>query len=463
MVACLQAPAAALLRFSSYTTCWDTTFLHVDSRFTPQNRHVMKAKARVGAWLQARPVLFWAFVPLFRSAQRTRHRVLRFVCRPTQDRFLHPYRLLSVPPSEIEYKTLLPGSALRGRGCGWVLDGDWDAPEHPFVNDMRYQSVRDVVSSGSRWQDTREYAGDLATLQKGLPVRHCWTCEELDMRFDALDRLIETIRCEGYLTQSELRRRRTREAQLGRQDEISVAIGRHGDILYRDGAHRLAIAKLVGTPLVPVEVEVRHVEWMKFRLRIERYADAHGGRVPQPLPHPDLDDIPAAERCESRLRTIVASLPEPCTVLDLAPGWGYFCQRLEKEGFSCTAVEPSPEAAGFLATLRRACNRSFVIIPGDALDALPGDQKTFEAGLLMSDGLTDGARPSAAEALAALSSVTVRQLFVEPQAFVGGTPAAGDGDSARAGLLAALAKATGLTDSVCLSQSAEAGPLYRLY
>ena len=25
MVACLQAPAAALLRFSSYTTCWDTT------------------------------------------------------------------------------------------------------------------------------------------------------------------------------------------------------------------------------------------------------------------------------------------------------------------------------------------------------------------------------------------------------------------------------------------------------
>lgn len=438
-------------------------FVHIDARFTPENRHAMKAKARVGAWLRVRPRLFWSLVPIFRSAQRLRCSCVRIVSRPPTDRFLHPHRLLSLPPSEIEYKTLLPGSALRGRGCGWVLDGDWDALKHPFVNDRRYHTVRDVVSSGLAWQDTAEYSEALKTLEGGLPVRHCWTREELDRRYDALDRLVEAIRSEGYLTQAELRRRRTPEAQLGRQDEISVAIGRHGDVLYRDGAHRLAIAKLVGTPLLPVEVEVRHAEWMAFRREIERYAVAHGGRVPQPLPHPDLDEIPAAECCETRARTVIESLPAQCTVLDLAPGWGYFCQRLEREGFSCTALEPSPDAAHFLAKLRRACNRCFAIAPRDGLETPLDDRKVFDAGLLLSDGLDTSARTSPVQVLAALALLTVRQLLVEPEAFARQAAVAGDTRSSSAHFLEALAEATGLRDRTRLAWSAEAGPLYRLF
>lgn len=438
-------------------------FLHIDSRFVPENRRVQKAKARVGAWLRARPRLFWALVPLFRSAQRLRCRVLRFACRPPEDRFLHPQRLVSVPPSDIEYKTLLPGSALRGRGCGWVLGGGWDALEHPFVNDRRYHAVRDVVVSGSRWQDTEEYAEALEALEKGLPVRHCWTRDDLDRRYDALDGLVETIRREGYLTQRELRRRRTQEAQLGRQDEISVAIGRHGDILYRDGAHRLAIAKLVGIPLLPVEVEVRHSEWMAFRLQIERYATAHGDRVPQPLLHPDLDGIPVAEGCETRCRAVTEALPASCTILDLAPGWGYFCRRLEGAGFSCTALEPSPDAAGFLAKLRRACKSTFAIIPKGGLAELPEARRVFDVGLLLSDGLSVADRPSAAEMLGALSAVKVGQLFVEPDAFVGRGAGAGEERLSSASLLEALADATGLHERACHGWSAEAGALYRLY
>jgi len=416
----------------------------------------MKAKARVGAWLRVHPRLFSSLVPLFRAAQRLRCAGVRFVLRPPTDRFLHPHRLLSLPPSDIEYKTLLPGSALRGRGCGWVLDGDWDTLKHPFVNDRRYQTVRDVVSSDVAWQDTAEYSEALTTIESGLPVRHCWTREELDRRYDALDRLVEAIRSEGYLTQAELRRRRTPEAQLGRQDEISVAIGRHGDVLYRDGAHRLAIAKLVGTPLLPVEVEVRHTDWMAFRGQIAEYALAHGDRVPQPLLHPDLDDIPAAEHCETRARTVIESLPAQSTVLDLAPGWGYFCQRLESEGFACAALEPSPTAAHFLAKLRRACNRSFAIIPRDRLETPPDDLQVFDAGLLLSDGLDVGTRTTPGQALLALASLTVRQLFVEPEAF------AGRGSSSAA-FLEALAQATGLRERADLAWSGEAGPLIRLF
>ena len=304
-------------------------FLHIDSRSVPQNRHVKKAKARVGAWLRSRPRLFWALVPLGRSAQRLSWRCWLLVCRPPKDRFLRQHRLLSVSPSDIVHCGALDFDALRNRGHGWVLGGDWDALGDSLLKDHRYRSVRDVVAFGSRWQETEEHALALTDLEKGLPYRHCWTREELDQRYDALDDVVEAIRREGYLTQRELFRRRTRAAQLGRGDEISVSIGRHGDILFHDGAHRLAIAKLLGVHLLPVQVVVRHSGWMEFRLRIERYATAHSGRVPQPLLHPDLDAIPATEGCETRFRALLEALPAARTVLDLAPGWGYFCQRLE--------------------------------------------------------------------------------------------------------------------------------------
>jgi hypothetical protein len=151
----------------------------------------------------------------------------------------------------------------------------------------------------------------------------------------------------------------------------------------------LAIAKLLGVHLVPVEVAVRHSGWMGFRLRIQRYAATHGGRVPQPLLHPDLDTIPATEGCESRLQAVLEALPGTRTVLDLAPGWGFFCQRLESEGVHCTALESSPDAAAFLMTLRRAGNRAFDILPMDGLDGAWDDQRAFDVGLLMSDGLDD--------------------------------------------------------------------------
>jgi hypothetical protein len=435
---------------------------HVDSRFVPENRRVQRAKARVGGWLRRRPRLFWTLVLPYRSAQRLRCRCTRLVCRPPRDSFLDPDRLLTVPPTDIEFKTLLPGSALRGRGCGWVLDGDWDAHEHPFMNDRRYRAVRDVVSRGLGWKDTEEYAEAVDTLKKGIPVRHCWTGEDLDRRYEALDRLVEAIRRDGYLTQRELRRGRTREAQLGRQDDISVAIGRDGDILYRDGAHRLAIAKLVGTPLLPVEVEVRHAGWMEFRLEIELYAARHGRRVPQPLLHPDLDDIPADPSCQRRIGSVLGSLPATCTVLDLAPGWGYFCQRLEAEGFSCTALKPSSDAGYFLERLRRACNRTFAIVSKEELDGLPARDRRFDAGLLMSDGLDAAEGPSLADVLDSLRSASVRQLFVEPNAVVVRAATADDGPRDPEGLLEKLATVTGLRDIVRVGWSSGPGPLYRL-
>jgi hypothetical protein len=343
-----------------------------------------------------------------------------------------------------------------------VLGGDWDALEHPFENDRRFHAVRDVIALGKCWQDTREYEDAVETLKSGQPVRYCCTREELDDRFRALDGLVRAIRDEGYLTQRELRSRRTREWQLGRQDEISVAIGRHGDILYRDGAHRLAIAKLVGVPRLPVEVEVRHADWMAFRLLIEQYALEHGGRVPTPLLHPDLDNVPFRCTRESRLRMLREHLPITGTVLDITPGWGYFSTRLQGEGWDCTALERPPSDAPFLGGLRRACRCTFSLLSEDELPRLPGERRSFDTGLLMNDGLDRRTRSTPGDLARILDVVTLRQLFVEPDAFARSLAESDDGTSDEASFLESLMKLTGLRDRTCVGGSREAGPLYRL-
>ena len=436
-------------------------FVHVDSRYTPERRLVRLAKTKTRAWLHSHPDAFWSFVPLYRAAQRTYHRSLRFACHVPRDRFLDPDRLLSVPPSAIEFKTLLPGSALRGHGCGWVLDGDWDAPEHPFVNDRRYKAVRDVLADGKRWQDTQEYAEAVQTLDAGRPVRYCCTRQELDARYRDLDGLARAISDEGYLTQQELRARRTREWQLGRQDEISVAIGRHGEILYRDGAHRLAIAKLVGVPCLPVEVEVRHADWMTFRRAIEGYAVSHGGKVPTPLLHPDLDNVPSHYTCTARLSVVEEHLSTPCAVLDLAPGWGYFATRLEERGATCTVLTGPSSEGPFLAGLRRACGRTFAMVSEQDLRSLPEERRRFDACLLLNDGL--GHAPTfLTDVERVLRGLAIKDLLVEPDAFTrrAGRPADPASDERR--FLESLMALTGLSDCTCVGRSSEAGPLYRL-
>jgi hypothetical protein len=242
-----------------------------------------------------------------------------------------------------------------------------------------------------------------------------------------------------------------------------VAIGRHGEVFFRDGAHRLAMAKELGLSRIPVHVAIRHSVWQELRREIERYADGHGGRVPQPLSHADLENIPALCHCDTRCRLVIESLPSAGAILDLAPGWGYFCHQLEDHSYVCTALEPAREAMHFLTRLRRASNRQFTIATKGTLTSSGDTAGTFDAGLVLSDGLDSRTRPSAAELLAELATVRVHELFVEPDAFAWQSAAPHAETSTSERFLAEVSAATGLRRRTHLGSTAEAGPLYRLH
>ena len=113
--------------------------------------------------------------------------------------------------------------------------------------------------------------------------RHRWKgCaseSDLQRQFEHLNRLYERLAEDGFHTQRELCRRGRIEPknildQL--KDEITVDVGRDGQLLFVDGRHRLSIAKLLDVDAVPVVVYARHERWMEERLE----------RLPNPLADP---------------------------------------------------------------------------------------------------------------------------------------------------------------------------------
>ncbi|MCX6641925.1 MAG: class I SAM-dependent methyltransferase [Candidatus Bathyarchaeota archaeon] len=202
-----------------------------------------------------------------------------------------------------------------------------------------------------------------------------WGCEskqDLDRRCERLDEIFQDIKRNGYKSRKLLREL---EANSGGpygpwedQDEITVNVGRHGDLIFNNGRHRLTFAKIAGVQKVPVRITVRHALWESFKKEIMQYALGNGGLVYSPITHIDLQHVPAMY-ADVRWDLIKSNLGKGnSTVLDIGAHWGYFCHKFEEEGFRCFAVEVDHRNVYFLHKLMRAANREFTVIPKSIFD-----------------------------------------------------------------------------------------------
>ncbi len=175
---------------------------------------------------------------------------------------------------------------------------------------------------------------------------------------------------EGVLCTSpeRLRPRGARRRPCGDDDEITVRIGRNGELLLETGQRRLELAKRQGAPQIAFKVSGRHRQWVRLRRQLLVYAGENGGRLYQPITHPDLCDL-SSHHGERRWALIEASLPiGGGSVLDVGANLGYFCHKLETRGFACWAVEDSLQVGYFLERLRRAEGRRFRTFIGSIFD-----------------------------------------------------------------------------------------------
>ena len=220
--------------------------------------------------------------------------------------------LIWINPEDIQYRTSRYFHIIEDKGK--VIGGDWDKLESRFDKYDFYQATMQRFMHGIAWEETEFYHRVLRGEEYGN-----W--EQVKRRCRLWDNTYNSMKKNGYIAKK-------------CQDHIAVNIGRHGDLLHNNGAHRLAIAKILKLPLIPVEITVRHKKWEAFRQEIAGYAD----KVYSPLLHPDLVHFPSVHGHE-RWIMIEKSLDTRLkSVLDIGSHWGYFCHRFEELGYNLSLI-----------------------------------------------------------------------------------------------------------------------------
>ncbi|MBN2295014.1 MAG: methyltransferase domain-containing protein [Pirellulales bacterium] len=251
--------------------------------------------------------------------------------------------------------------------AGLTKSGNWDK-QTTLVQDLAIiRGAKERFTDGKDWEDTDYYRIHLEEITKGQKWRGCESKSDLEEYFHRFDQLYERIKSDGYKPQCELEDPEFAGTSPA-ENEIAVHIDRDGRYIFCNGAHRLGIALALGIEKIPVKVCIRHASWQAFCGEILDHARDNGGKVYQPITHPDLRGVPSAHD-ESRFDIIYGHLPEDKgTLLDIGSNWGYFCHRFEELGFDCYAVESDLENRHFLEKLKTAGERKFKVVPQSILD-----------------------------------------------------------------------------------------------
>ena len=329
----------------------------------------MRFRVLVRLQLKAFPVLEALVVRVYRAGRllsyRCKWRVSAAMNASTKD--IDVDKTYWVSPERISYCSLREFGVRDFKGH--VVAGDWDLLEKSFDDLDVYIALKQVCLQGKDWFGTAFYQRTLDKLGKGQVLYNCTVKDDLIRRCKELERLFQKIRQEGYRTQQELLQEQQIDDKMQAEEEVTISIGRSGDLLFSDGAHRLAVAKLLGIPSIPVKVAVRHPQWIEFRKELSLYAHGEGGHTYQPATHPDLSDIPAFHDCDDRFSMMKRNLSvKRGNLLDIGANLGYFCHRFEDEEFDCYAVEVSELPLYFLRRLKRAEDKRFVVIAESVLD-----------------------------------------------------------------------------------------------
>lgn len=207
---------------------------------------------------------------------------------------IKPFELIWVKPSEIKYAlTQESKNWNEGRFMPRIRDGNWDKDKENFENYSVFTSIKSRIENESPWEKTRLYKENIELIRNNKKGRYNTTTEEeLKEALNKIDRLYETIKENGY-KRAEKANKKTKVSpttkgnlELDNFHDIAVSIGRDGEILFEDGRHRLAIAKVLDIDEIPVRVLVRHRKWQDKRNEISLMDE-----VDEEVCHPDLKKI----------------------------------------------------------------------------------------------------------------------------------------------------------------------------
>jgi len=214
-----------------------------------------------------------------------------------------PWRLIYINPQNIEYK-LESNLSLGFREGTRIKNGEWDRKKikskgfYENLNSSKrgvvsiekfllFNSIKEFIESDISWKQTKVYKHRLRNNIRSK--------EKLLEEGKTVNSLYKKFKRNGYKNQKGVEKElgpQTSPIQKPEYNEISVAIGRDGEIFLEDGIHRFFIAKVIGLSDIPVRVILRHKKWQEKRYKIANTSEKNLSKEEKDLlDHPDMKDI----------------------------------------------------------------------------------------------------------------------------------------------------------------------------
>ena len=218
---------------------------------------------------------------------------------------LFPYKEIQVRTENITYKSKGVEIAPEAEIYTHVIGGDWDQDLYLFDEFCPTPSIYQRYNNNRSWEDTTLYKSATEKLNTGS-IRSCVSqtsikslnayidrfesVDDLNKQCEDIDILYNSIKEEGFKSCKE-------RSILGasfrwfRRDNIQVNVGRDGEIIQKDGKHRLAVCKAIGIKKLPVMVVVRHKQWQSIRDEVysTKYKSNLSANAIKHLDHPDIE------------------------------------------------------------------------------------------------------------------------------------------------------------------------------
>jgi len=349
---------------------------------------------KVKKWFKKHSFINDIFVPIYRNLKHLNRKMYFKIKEP----FLpsdqpNPDKIYWIAPKTIRFHTNYKPNKFSNfedrvfnmkKYKGAVIGGNWDSTNYNFEDLPIYKALKSRIFNNVDWCNTAYYQNLLKDIKQGYSRYSCTNESELVNRFEKLDVLIKNIKKEGYKSSKEIHAPKNKNSFIA--DEITVNIGRNGEYLFQNGRHRLSIALLLGIKKIPVQVLVRHKNWIQLRKSFVSIIEKRSNKLYQPAFHPDLIDIPASHDCVDRFNEIkkIIMLQEG-TLLDIGTNLGHFCYKCEEEGFQCTGIEKLLPIYSIAEKMKKSVHKKYKLVAGDILN--PHIQKqigsTFDVVLFL--------------------------------------------------------------------------------
>jgi len=214
-----------------------------------------------------------------------------------------PFKIIYIDPDRIRHITGRgpnPGR-FQWQDIGKVQAGNWDQNNERIDDLPVVQALYDRFEEGKDWENIDFIQHVLEQAEHGHVIwRGCMSDKDVWEACAQVDHLYERIQDQGYRSKQELVQQEERSPdkyadgdQFNCYDEVVVDIGRDGEILFVDGRHRLAMAKILKLEEIPVRISTRHERWQRIRKLAATIDESE--KLPETVAkhryHPDLKDV----------------------------------------------------------------------------------------------------------------------------------------------------------------------------